>query len=521
MLTKNRVKIIAFFLINIFLFNLSVYADEFNITAKEILIDKENEILTGTGSVQAVDSEGKQINADKIIYEKSKEFLLAEGNVIITDIDGNILKTNKATYDKINEEIFTYNNTEIKLIEGYKLISENVFYKTDEKILNSNEQSIFTDSDGNIIKTDMFQYNINNNLFSSIGEIKIVDKNKNKYFFKQLHVDTNKKEMIGSDVSVILDQDTFGVSNESDPRFVANNIFITERKSELSKGVFTVCKKREGKCPPWLLKAKKISHDKAKKTIYYDHATLKIYDIPVFYFPKFFHPDPTVKRQSGLLAPFFTNTTTVGAGFALPYYWAISNNKDLTFTPKIYTKENLLILNEYRQAFKNGFLTLDTSFTEGYKNTSDTKTSGSRNHIFANLDLNFSEEENFTNNLLVKVQRSSNDTYFRIHDIKTSLVNPENTDLESKIKYNYDKNNTYFSIASTVHENLREKTNSRYEYILPNIMYGKTFLTQSFGTLDFQANAFYNNYDVNKHKTFLTNDIIWSPFSYITKKRFC
>ena len=35
---------------------------------------------------------------------------------------------------------------------------------------------------------------------------------------------------------------------------------------------------------------------------------LKIYDFPVLYFPKFFHPDPTVKRQSGFLPPSFNNS---------------------------------------------------------------------------------------------------------------------------------------------------------------------------------------------------------------------
>ena len=70
----------------------------------------------------------------------------------------------------------------------------------------------------------MFQYNIKNNLFSSVGKIKIIDIKKNKYFFKELHVDTKKKEMIGSDVSVLLDQKNFGVSEESDPRLVANDI---------------------------------------------------------------------------------------------------------------------------------------------------------------------------------------------------------------------------------------------------------------------------------------------------------
>ena len=43
-------------------------------------------------------------------------------------------------------------------------------------------------------------------------------------------------------------------------------------------------------------------HDN-KKTIYYDNAIIKVYDIPIFYFPKFSHPDPSVDRRSGFLPP--------------------------------------------------------------------------------------------------------------------------------------------------------------------------------------------------------------------------
>ena len=56
------------------------------------------------------------------------------------------------------------------------------------------------------------------------------------------------------------------------------------------------------------MQAKKIQHDKSKKQLTYDSAILKIYDVPVLYFPKFFHPDPTVKRQSGLLQPELNNS---------------------------------------------------------------------------------------------------------------------------------------------------------------------------------------------------------------------
>ena len=108
---KNK---ILLFFIFLFILGFKVNADEFNITAKEILVDKENEILIGTGSVSAVDKDGNKITGDKITYNKSKEFLLAEGNVKIVDVEGNILLTDSSTYDKINEIIVTNENSQLR-----------------------------------------------------------------------------------------------------------------------------------------------------------------------------------------------------------------------------------------------------------------------------------------------------------------------------------------------------------------------------------------------------------------------
>ena len=127
----------------------------------------------------------------------------------------------------------------------------------------------------------------------------------------------------------------------------------------------------------------------------------------------------------------------------------------------------------FRQAFKNGFLTLDTSYNQGYKETSSKKTDGSRNHVFAESYFNFSEGEDYQSNLSLKIQRTSNDTFFRVHDINTKLVDSENTNLENKISYNFSKENMYLNISGTAYENLRKKTNARYEYILPNVLFGK------------------------------------------------
>ena len=517
---KNNILIFVFFFVAFFLLSKSIHAEEFDIKASEIEIDKKNNTLTATGSVEARDKIGKVIKADKIFYERSKELLNIEGNITIIDVDGNILKTSKATYDKLNNKIVTYENTQLEFGEGYSLITNSIIYDTLGKIISSNQNTSFVDSDGNKIQATMFQYLLKENMFSSIGEISVVDINKNKYLFKELHVDTQKKEMIGSDISAALDQENFGLSKKSDPRFVANDIFISKNKSVFSKGVFTVCPKKEGKCPPWSLKAKKIIHDKAKKTIYYESATLKVFDVPIFYFPLFFHPDPSVGRQSGFLPPTLTNSTNLGTGFGLPYFWAIGDDRDLTFTPKLYASENPLFLNEYRRAFANGNFILDTGYTAGYKKNDTKKTKGSRSHLFSKLNIDLAKDLPYESTIDINIQKTSNDTFFRVHDVNTGLVSASSTDLENKFSYNFKKNNTFLNVSASLYENLRIKDSSRYEYVLPNIMFGKTFFTQKYGIIDFTSNTSYKNYDTNRHRGHITNDVIWSPVKKISKNGF-
>ena len=59
------------------------------------------------------------------------------------------------------------------------------------------------------------------------------------------------------------------------------------KKAFFNKSTFTLCDYRKNdKCPPWAIQAKQMLHDNKKKTIYYDHAIIKVYNIPIFYFPK-------------------------------------------------------------------------------------------------------------------------------------------------------------------------------------------------------------------------------------------
>ena len=146
-----------------------------------------------------------------------------------------------------------------------------------------------------------------------------------------------------------------------------------------------MCNYREkDKCPPWELKAKEMTHDKLKKTIFYDNAVLRLYNIPIFYFPKLAHPDPTVERRSGFLIPTYSDTKNLGSSINVPYFWAMDIDKDLTINSKLFASEHPLFLGEYRQVYKNSNLLLDFGYTEGYKKFFKKK-AGDKSHFFSNF----------------------------------------------------------------------------------------------------------------------------------------
>src|SRR3546814_12295588 len=101
-------------------------------------------------------------------------------------------------------------------------------------------------------------------------------------------------------------------STRTDTLFPYTTLFRSRRtggnRTELDKGVFSPCDLCEDdptRAPLWQLKAVKIIHDQETKTIEYQDAWMEIYGIPVLYTPYMSHPDPTVKRKSGFLAPSF------------------------------------------------------------------------------------------------------------------------------------------------------------------------------------------------------------------------
>ncbi len=123
-------------------------------------------------------------------------------------------------------------------------------------------------------------------------------------------------------------------------------------------GVYTACApcKDDPKKPPlWQVKGARIIHDQQEKMLYFETAQLEFFGVPIAYMPYFSTPDPTVKRKSGFLMPgYITGTTSTGYGAEVPYYWAIAPDMDATITPRILSRQGVLLQGEFRQRLIDG-----------------------------------------------------------------------------------------------------------------------------------------------------------------------
>lgn len=126
-------------------------------------------------------------------------------------------------------------------------------------------------------------------------------------------------------------------------------------------GTYTACepcRDNPERPPLWQVKSARVVHNNEERRIYYENSVVEIGGIPVGWIPYFWTPDPTVRRESGFLAPKVVISTAVGYGIAIPYFWVISEDKDLTLTPTYFTKQGFLGQAEYRQRFATGELNI-------------------------------------------------------------------------------------------------------------------------------------------------------------------
>ncbi|MFZ5962941.1 LPS-assembly protein LptD [Thalassococcus sp. BH17M4-6] len=132
---------------------------------------------------------------------------------------------------------------------------------------------------------------------------------------------------------------------------------VSGRFTQLSKVAATSCQVCGTQSPLWQIRASRVVHDQEERQLYFENATLRIKDVPIFYIPYMRLPDPTLDRARGFLIPTVRSTTLLGFGIKTPYFIPIGDHRDITLTPYLSPVTRTLEAR-YRQAFRNGRITL-------------------------------------------------------------------------------------------------------------------------------------------------------------------
>jgi LPS-assembly protein len=505
---KNNSKILIFLFFFVFLIiQNKVHADEIIFSTLDVNItDNGNIINAGTGSAYSKSSNIK-IDGASFKFDKSSSILIAYKAKVILPEKNIEINADELIYDQKtllmkaigNVEIYDFTN-----IITFK--SKEVSYNKTEETIFSNVKSTFYDKAKNNFTSEKFTYTLNDSLLK-ISRANILDQQNNKYYIAKAYINLLTNKLIGKDISLDLNN----LTENNDPRIKGKTIKSDKDKTIIEKGVFTTCKRNDD-CPPWEFLASKITHDKKKRTINYENAWLKIYDKPVFYFPKFFHPDPTVKRQSGFLMPSFTGSSSTGSAFTMPYFHVLSKNRDLTFSPRLYSKNKILAQSEFRTVNATSKHTIDLSML-------NEKNNSSRGHFFLNSQKELSSKYFDNVDLSTNLQFTSGDTYLKTYKLNSPLINKDTGTLTSALKFSATKEDLSLEADFVVYENLNDVPDGdKYEYVYPSYNLKKDLFSDMLmsGSLNLNSNGFIKNYDTNVFEKVIVNDFLYSSYPEFT-----
>ncbi len=279
---------------------------------------------------------------------------------------------------------------------------------------------------------------------------------------------------------------------EGGGRLAARHGERVDGKTTAEHAAYTPCAVVDsGGCPKnpvWKITAVRVVHDPVKHRISYKDARLTMFGATILWLPGLSHPDGSgTGGGSGLLVPDFRYNRTNGLEAALPYYFQLAPNRDLTITPHVYTEVLPAFEAQYRSLTGNGAYQITGMITEGSRLPAGTTTGGvdGDRGVRGYLDANgrFQLDQNWT--ISGSTRLTTDKTFLRRYDISRddrlrSTINAERIDSDS-----------YLSIAGYATQSLRVNDNGGQQPIaLPAIDYRRRLTDPLFGgKIELQANS--------------------------------
>lgn len=205
------------------------------------------------------------------------------------------------------------------------------------------------------------------------------------------------------------------------------------------------------KDPSWKITAHRVVYNPEKGRIRYTGARISVFGLVTVPLPVFSHPVGGAS-DDGFLTPDVRYSRTNGFQVALPYFFSLAPNRDLTVTPRVFSGALPMIQGEYRALEKSGAYRVTAYGT--YSRRADDLTvpitdETSRNDFRGYLDAvsRFQLDPNWSASAAIRV--TTDRTFLRRYDIS------RDDRLRNNLRVERIDQDSYFSINAWAVQTLR------------------------------------------------------------------
>ncbi|MFQ3306823.1 MAG: LPS-assembly protein [Candidatus Midichloriaceae bacterium] len=352
-----------------------------------------------------------------LIFSYSAMNICAKNNIIDSNNNKLEIEADELNYDKKNDTIKASGNVFLKQGD-LKLVSESIIYDNKNGYLYANGNISFTTDTKNIF----------------FGKYAFFDRNKDEGIILNFTARINKKGLLSSNAAELIDKKTFLVHDI----------------------VFSTCKICKDNLIPhiplWQIKSKTAKIKQKEDKVEFKDATIEFFGKPIFYTPYLAIPTPKAKRKSGFLAPKFKNSNVLGFQLSLPYYFNISPNMDLIYTPEFISKKGVLNSFEFRHLARYGSYNINGNLLYKDKIKDDKMIESKKIRYYLNSHGNFKFSKNYFFDYKFKRLFDTNRNFLKEYDINKDDM------LISKTTFRNEQKNQLITIDGLFFQDLRKKT---------------------------------------------------------------
>lgn len=283
---------------------------------------------------------------------------------------------------------------------------QDISFEADSVTVNQDDGSMLATGNvemrqaGMTLTADEVRYNRDEDRAVASGNVTFVDADGGIHRSEVMTLDTEFTHIVADTLRSRYPDGSFFTADSGDIKTDSVSVYDSSRFSPCD------CDFENGETPIWDLRATSTRHNVETRTIIHRNVRMHIMNLPIGYLPYLAHPDWTVRRRSGFLAPSFIVNTDLGLTASIPYFFVIDETSDAEITPFRFQHRGNAVRTRYRQFWDNSEFgaTLYTANVETYKKN--------RENVAA-IDASYGARIGTGWDVNMRLRRASQDTFLR------------------------------------------------------------------------------------------------------------